>query len=77
MRSYKLFRTSLPYRLISNTRNPTQLLEWNLEEVKQNGKSGKFLNNQFVLKPGVGNIGDIVALELGFSSLQPDYMANE
>lgn len=61
----------------SNTRNPKQLLEWNLEEVKQNGKQGKFLNNQFVLTPGVGNAGDIIALLLGFKSLQPVYMAND
>mmetsp|Transcript_21361 Transcript_21361/g.50765 ORF Transcript_21361/g.50765 Transcript_21361/m.50765 type:complete len:488 (+) Transcript_21361:368-1831(+) len=60
-----------------NTRNPKQLMEWNLEEVKQNGNKGKFLNNQFVLTPGVGNVGDIIALMLGYSSLQPVYMANE
>lgn len=60
-----------------NTHDSKQLLEWNLEEVKAQGKKGKFLNNQIVLTPGVGSPGDIVKLLLGWSSLQPVYMAND
>jgi hypothetical protein len=63
--------------LYSNTHNPKQLLEWNLEEVKANGNQGKLLNNQFVLTPGVGNCGDILKLMLGWASLQPVYLAND
>ena len=61
----------------SNTRNVNQLLEWNLEEVKKGSKKGKFLNNQFVLMPGVGGIQDVAKMIAGFSSLQPAYLANE
>mmetsp|Transcript_8977 Transcript_8977/g.14398 ORF Transcript_8977/g.14398 Transcript_8977/m.14398 type:complete len:487 (+) Transcript_8977:150-1610(+) len=60
-----------------NTHNPKQLLEWNLEEVKAQGKQGKLLNNQFVLTPGVGHLGDILKLLFGWSSLQPVYLAND
>jgi hypothetical protein len=60
-----------------NTHDSKQLLEWNLEEVKAQGKKGKLLNNQFVLTPGVGNLGDVVKLLLGWSSLQPVYLAND
>lgn len=60
-----------------NTNDSKQLLEWNLEEVKSRGKQGKLLNNQFVLTPGVGSAGDIVKLVLGWSSLQPVYLAND
>ena len=63
--------------LTSNTHDSKQLLEWNLDEVKAHGKKGKLLNNQFVLTPGVGNIGDILKLALGWSSLQPVYLAND
>lgn len=61
----------------SNTRNIDQLLEWNLDEVKKNSKKGKFLNNQFVLTPGVGGMKDVIKLIAGFGSLQPAYLANE
>ena len=65
-------------KLCSNTRDADQLLEWNLEEVKTNGKTdGKFLNNQFVLTPGVSGVMDVARLVLGWSSLQPVYLANE
>jgi len=60
-----------------NTNDSKQLLEWNLEEVKSQGKEEKLLNNQFVLTPGVGSAGDIVKLILGWSSLQPVYLAND
>jgi hypothetical protein len=63
--------------LSSNTHNPKQLLEWNLEEVKTKGNQGKLLNNQFVLTPGVGNFVDILKLILGWASLQPVYLAND
>mmetsp|Transcript_17864 Transcript_17864/g.49476 ORF Transcript_17864/g.49476 Transcript_17864/m.49476 type:complete len:487 (+) Transcript_17864:223-1683(+) len=59
-----------------NTRDSKQLLEWNLAEVKAQGKKGKLLNNQFVLTPGVGHAGDIVKLVLGWASVQPAYLAN-
>lgn len=61
----------------SNTRNVDQLLEWNLDEVKNKAKKGKILNNQFVLTPGVGGIPDIARLLAGFGTLQPVYLANE
>jgi len=61
----------------NNTRSQEQMLEWNLEEVKEESKKGKFLNNQFVLTPGVGGAPDIFKLVLGFASLQPVYLANE
>lgn len=61
----------------SNTRNVDQLLEWNLDDVKKKSKKGKFLNNQFVLTPGVGGIQDVAKLVAGFSSLQPVYLANQ
>lgn len=60
-----------------NTNNSKQLLEWNLEEVKSQGKQGKLLNNQFVLTPGVGSASDVLKLILGWSSLQPVYLAND
>jgi len=60
-----------------NTNDSKQLLEWNLEEVKSQGKKGKLLNNQFVLTPGLRSAGDIVKLVLGWSSLQPVYLAND
>lgn len=60
-----------------NTNDYKQLLEWNLEEVKSQGKKGKLLNNQFVLTPGIGSAGDILKLILGWSSLQPVYLAND
>lgn len=59
-----------------NTRNVDQLLEWNLDEVKTKTKKGKFLNNQFVLTPGVGGIADVARLVAGFGTLQPVYLAN-
>ncbi len=61
----------------SNTRNVDQLLEWNLDEVKDKSNKGKFLNNQFVLTPGVGGIADVAMLLAGFGTLQPVYLANE
>lgn len=67
----------LSLQIPSNTHDPKQLLEWNLEEVKAKGNQGKLLNNQFVLIPGVGNFGDILKLLLGWSSLQPVYLAND
>jgi len=59
------------------TNDSKQLLEWNLGEVKAQGKQGKLLNSQFVLTPSVGSAGDIVKLVLGWSSLQPVYLAND
>jgi hypothetical protein len=61
----------------SNTRDIKDLMEMNLDEVKAQGKKGKFLNNQFALTPGVGGIKDIPRLLAGFTSLQPAYLANE
>jgi hypothetical protein len=61
----------------SNTREASQLLQWNLEEVKAESKKGKFLNNQIVLTPGVGGIQDIVKLLIGNISLQPVYLAGD
>lgn len=53
------------------------MLEWNLDEVKSQSKKGKFLNNEFVLFPGVGGISDVARLLAGFGSLQPVYLAND
>lgn len=52
-------------------------MEWNLDEVKCHSKKGKFLNNQFVLTPGVGSIQDVARVVAGFGTLQPVYLANE
>lgn len=60
----------------NNTKEPTQLLEWNLDEVKSESKKGRLLNNQFVLTPGVGSAPDVAKLLLGMNSLQPVYLAN-
>eukprot|EP00538_Stauroneis_constricta_P002327 CAMPEP_0119547272 /NCGR_PEP_ID=MMETSP1352-20130426/1418_1 /TAXON_ID=265584 /ORGANISM="Stauroneis constricta, Strain CCMP1120" /LENGTH=484 /DNA_ID=CAMNT_0007592135 /DNA_START=201 /DNA_END=1655 /DNA_ORIENTATION=- len=57
-----------------NTREVSQLMEWNLEEVKAEGKKGKFLNNQLCLTPGVAGAKDIANLVLGWGSLQPARM---
>lgn len=54
-----------------------QLLEWNLDEVKEQSKKGKLLNSQFILTPGVGGLGDIPRLLSGMRSLQPVYLANQ
>jgi hypothetical protein len=48
-----------------------------LDEVKNNSKKGKLLNNQFVFTPGVGGIQDIARLIGGMASLQPVYLTNE
>jgi hypothetical protein len=48
------------------------LLEWNLDEVQKYGtKRGSFLNNQFVLTPGVGGAKDVLDLLVGQLSLRP------
>lgn len=60
-----------------NTTDSKYLLECNLEEVKAAGDQGKLLNNQFVLTPGIGSAGDILKLLLGWTSLQPVYLAND
>lgn len=67
----------VPLSRCSNTRDTKQLLEWNLDEVKNESKKGKFLNNQIVLTPGVGGVQDLARLFAGFASLQPAYLANE
>jgi hypothetical protein len=55
-----------------NTRETSQLLEWNLEEVKKHGTDRNVvLTNQFVLTPGVGGAPDIVNLLIGKVSLRP------
>jgi hypothetical protein len=72
--SVYLAKIMIPY---SNTRSKEQLFEWNLEEVKGQGKIGKFLNNQFVLTPGVGGVPDVLKLVTGLVSLQPVYLAND
>lgn len=55
-----------------NTRECSQLLEWNLEEVKTQGTNRRvFLTNQFVLTPGVGGAQDILSLLVGQVSLRP------
>lgn len=59
----------------NNTNDSKQLMEWNLEEVKSQGKKGKLLNNQFVLTPGFSRASDILKLILGWSTLQPVYLA--
>ena len=55
-----------------NTRDIPNLLEWNLEEVHKYGDNrGRFLNNQFVLSPGVGGAKDVLDLLIGSLSLRP------
>ena len=63
--------------MCSNTTDSKYLLECNLDEVKAAGDQGKLLNNQFVLTPGIGSAGDILKLVLGWTSLQPVYLAND
>lgn len=53
------------------------MMELNLAEVKEQTGKGKFLNNQFVLTPGVGGVKDVLRLVLGWTSLQPVYLAND
>ena len=61
-----------------NTRNIDQLLEWNLDQVDKFGDNRNlFLNNQFLLTPGVGGVGDVVSLLVGQSSLRPVSFANQ
>lgn len=59
-----------------NTRECTQLLEWNLEECEKcnrgDSHNSMWLNNQFVLTPGVGGgFNDILGALTGQNSLQP------
>lgn len=60
----------------NNTRNIDDMLDLNLEEVKEESKKGKLLNNQFILTPGVGGAPDVAKLLFGMNSLQPVYLAN-
>jgi len=49
-----------------NTRDTSQLLEWNMDEVQKYGdKRNAFLNNQFILTPGVGGVKDVLDLLVG------------
>lgn len=60
-----------------NTRDTLQLLEWNLDETHNHGNNRAcFLNNQFVLTPGVGSPSDIIQLLMGQGSLSPVSLAS-
>jgi hypothetical protein len=55
-----------------NTKDPSSLLNWNLEEVQKYATNKSvILNNQFVLTPGVGGAMDVVKLLVGLASLRP------
>jgi hypothetical protein len=55
-----------------NTRQIGQLLDWNLEFVQKHGKNqNKWLNDQFILTPGVGSASDVLNALIGQNSLQP------
>lgn len=58
-----------------NTREREQLLEWNLEECEKCSPH-VWLNNQFVLTPGVGGASDILGALVGSITLQPMAMAS-
>lgn len=61
-----------------NTRDMTQLFEWNLDEVEKYGdKRNVFLNNQFILTPGVGGVKDALDLLVGQLSLRPVSFASK
>jgi hypothetical protein len=61
-----------------NTRDIPQLFEWNVDEVKKYGtQRDTFLNNQFVLTPGVGGVNDVLNLLVGKLSLRPVSFASK
>jgi hypothetical protein len=66
-----------------NTRDVTQLLKWNLEQVQQHGDvvvvvnddKSRLLQNQVVLTPGAGSPTDVLRLLVGQLSLRPVSLA--